>query len=241
MIIYKNNREQFIQAFVLKYEEMIRIKRTTDILFCCVGTQKSILANYYDCVGPVVGYILSKYVGHIHPVLGHLLAPLNAYSLGQKEIEDYINNKTRIVIAIDANIWISDKANIIKTGSLYPGSADEKEINPIGDISILMNTMKQSDYDSFRAYTNDPPEMGNARFETYPGNRVHLEDGIKQALEIAYCILYGLTGQDYFIYQSQDFREVIDLIRQYNSEIKSKESYFNSSYYTDLLEQIKRP
>lgn len=118
-----------------------------NIIILCIGTDRST----GDCLGPLVGEKLSKLIkkSYIH-VLGTLKEPIHA-----KNLEPTINNiyssfNKPLIIAVDASLGKIEnvgKINLIK-GPLYPGAGVNKNLTPVGDISItgIVNTSGFMEY-----------------------------------------------------------------------------------------------
>lgn len=105
-----------------------------DIVFVCIGTDRST----GDSLGPLVGHKLKeiKY-GNVH-VFGNLDSPVHAKNLDEtvKLIMD--KYKKPFIIAIDACLGKTEHVGHITvgTGSLKPGSAVNKDLEPIGNMHI---------------------------------------------------------------------------------------------------------
>ncbi|HEY5584713.1 MAG TPA: spore protease YyaC [Ruminiclostridium sp.] len=105
-----------------------------DIVFVCIGTDRST----GDSLGPIIGYKLKemKY-GNVH-VFGDLDNPVHAKNLS--ETTSLILNKfdKPFIIAIDACLGKIEHVGHITvgTGALKPGSAVNKDLDPIGNMHI---------------------------------------------------------------------------------------------------------
>lgn len=111
------------------------ISDNPQVVVLCVGTDRST----GDCLGPLVGHKLSKLYSmmNIH-VLGTLKEPVHAKNLDENM--NYILNtiKNPFIIAIDASLGKMEnigKINLYK-GPLFPGAGVNKNLQPVGDISI---------------------------------------------------------------------------------------------------------
>ncbi|MBX7357002.1 spore protease YyaC [Clostridium chauvoei] len=110
------------------------IKENRDIIFICVGTDRST----GDSLGPLVGYKL-KFVSrkNIH-IYGSLENPIHSNNVKEtlKKINDNFTNP--YIIGIDA--CLGDIHNIgkvfIQNRPLQPGLAMNKDLPAIGDMSI---------------------------------------------------------------------------------------------------------
>ena len=107
----------------------------TEIVVLCIGTDRST----GDCLGPLVGDKLSKkYMLQRVNVLGTLNDPVHAKNIELNIKNIYKEFKAPIVIAVDASLGKSENIGKINlfSGPLYPGSGVNKNIMPVGDISI---------------------------------------------------------------------------------------------------------
>lgn len=110
------------------------IKENKDIIFICIGTDRST----GDSLGPLVGYKL-KFISrkNIH-IYGSLENPIHANNVEDtfKKIKSTFNNP--YIIAIDS--CLGDIHNIgkvfIEDKPLRPGLALDKNLPPIGNMSI---------------------------------------------------------------------------------------------------------
>lgn len=107
---------------------------TRNIVVLCIGTDRST----GDSLGPLTGMLFSKLAPKSLRPIGTLHEPVHAINL-----EDTIHdvNKTfnkPFVIAIDASLGKHTSIGhiIVQKGSLYPGSAFNKDLPSVGDISI---------------------------------------------------------------------------------------------------------
>ncbi len=105
------------------------------IVFICIGTDRST----GDSLGPLVGYKISNIK---HPnvyIHGSLENPVHAKNLN-KTIEEIRHIYTKpLIIAIDACLGKMEHIGYVSigTGPIKPGSAMNKDLLPIGDISIV--------------------------------------------------------------------------------------------------------
>jgi putative sporulation protein YyaC len=101
----------------------------------CIGTDRST----GDCLGPLVGDKLTRnyLMNHIN-IFGTLNNPVHAKNLEENVNKIYRDIENPFVIAIDASLGRSEnvgKINVFK-GPLFPGAGVNKNLKPIGDISI---------------------------------------------------------------------------------------------------------
>lgn len=103
-------------------------------VFLCIGTDRMT----GDCLGPLVGYKLSKHFADRNCILGTLEHPVHALNL------DYALTKIRLhfsdpfVIVIDASLGLPGRiGNVtLSSGALLPGEGMKKKLPPVGDLSI---------------------------------------------------------------------------------------------------------
>lgn len=120
---------------------LIKNKSYKNILFLCIGTDKST----GDSLGPLVGYKLKNLPMPKNTiVLGTLENPVHAKNLCQniKLIEKKFKNS--LIIAIDASLGDAYNINYINIGegSIKPGAGVKKNLPNIGDLYItgIVNT-----------------------------------------------------------------------------------------------------
>lgn len=116
--------ELFLQHIPFEHENLV---------FCCIGTDRST----GDALGPLTGSLLSNYHFPFR-IIGTLENPLHAtnLSLTVKELQQMTTFP--FVVAIDACLGREKSIGqiIVEQGPLFPGKAVNKELPPIGDISI---------------------------------------------------------------------------------------------------------
>ncbi len=105
-----------------------------EIVLLCIGSDRAT----GDCLGPIIGYKMSKMT---HPnlfVYGTLENPVHA-----KNLEDtvaFINTQHHnpVLIAIDASLGSNNHVGFITLGegSIHPGVGVDKNLPPVGDIFI---------------------------------------------------------------------------------------------------------
>ncbi|MEK4496393.1 spore protease YyaC [Ureibacillus sp. FSL W8-0352] len=104
-----------------------------NLVFCCIGTDRST----GDALGPLTGSLLSNYQFPFR-IIGTLEDPLHAINLALTVEELQQMSTFPFVVAIDACLGREKSIGqiIIQNGPLLPGKAVNKELPPIGDISI---------------------------------------------------------------------------------------------------------
>ena len=114
-------------------KEQIRTSR--NIIFLCIGSDRAT----GDCLGPIIGYKLSKYKKHpnIH-IYGTLEDPVHAKNLKETMNIIYQTHEDPFIIAIDASLGKSNHIGYITLGEgpLRPGAGVDKELPEVGDIFI---------------------------------------------------------------------------------------------------------
>lgn len=111
------------------------ISGSPEVVALCIGTDRST----GDCLGPLVGHRLAKYYSmmNIH-VYGTLKEPVHAKNLDENMNHIFSTIRNPLIIAIDASLGKMEnigKINLFK-GPLFPGAGVNKNLNPVGDISI---------------------------------------------------------------------------------------------------------
>jgi putative sporulation protein YyaC len=106
-----------------------------DIIVFCIGTDRST----GDCLGPLVGDKLSKIrLLHNVTVFGTLKEPVHAKNITEYTERIYDTFEHPFIIAIDASLGKTEnigKINLFR-GPIFPGSGVNKNIIPVGDLSI---------------------------------------------------------------------------------------------------------
>jgi putative sporulation protein YyaC len=114
-------------------KEQVLLNRT--IIFLCIGSDRAT----GDCLGPIIGYKLSKYKKyHNYYVYGTLEEPVHAKNLKDTISMIHHNHDDAFVIAIDASLGRSDHIGYITLGEgpLKPGAGVDKDLPAVGDIFI---------------------------------------------------------------------------------------------------------
>lgn len=116
------------------YRQIEYVSDQSELVFICIGTE---LVNG-DSLGPLVGYQLNrKSPSHIS-VYGTLTDPIHALNLDRRINEIKRKHPGSCMIAIDASFGSRRHLGSvqIQTGPLYPGLGVNKNLPPVGDISI---------------------------------------------------------------------------------------------------------
>ena len=137
-IIYFNSNEQN-SAYELGLALSVLIKKhflyDKNIVFLCIGSDRAT----GDCLGPIIGYKLSKYLKqpefHIY---GTLEQPVHAKNLRDTVAMIYEKHNNAFIIAIDASLGKSDHIGYITLGEgpLKPGAGVDKDLPEVGDLFI---------------------------------------------------------------------------------------------------------
>lgn len=105
------------------------------IIFLCIGSDRAT----GDCLGPIIGYKLSKYKSlHNYYVYGTLEEPVHAKNLKDTVARIYQTHEDAFIIAIDASLGRSDHIGYITLGEgpLKPGAGVDKDLPAVGDLFI---------------------------------------------------------------------------------------------------------
>lgn len=124
-------------AYILssKLSDLMKNQIFENIVFLCIGTDRST----GDCLGPLIGEKLynSTKIDNVY-IFGTLNEPVHAKNLDYNIniIHKTINKP--YIIAIDASLGKSENiGNInIYEGPVYPGAGVNKDMKPVGNISI---------------------------------------------------------------------------------------------------------
>ena len=111
------------------------ILSNTPLIFICIGSDRST----GDSLGPLVGYKLKHIYNKSIHIYGSLDYPIHAKNLEDTllKINSYFNNP--YIVAIDSCLGKSLNIGkiIIKQQPLIPGAALNKNLSPIGNMSII--------------------------------------------------------------------------------------------------------
>lgn len=104
------------------------------IVFLCIGSDRAT----GDCLGPIIGYKLSKLRQQNFYVYGTLEDPVHAKNLKDTIAMIYQKHEDAFVIAIDASLGKSDHIGYITLGEgpLKPGAGVAKDLPAVGDLFI---------------------------------------------------------------------------------------------------------
>lgn len=137
-IIYFNSNDRnsaYKLGFALSSLIEKRVQYNTDIVFLCIGSDRAT----GDCLGPIIGYKLSKQINQpgFH-VYGTLENPVHAKNLKDTVTMIYQKHSDAFIIAIDASLGKSDHIGYITLGQgpLKPGAGVNKDLPEVGDVFI---------------------------------------------------------------------------------------------------------
>lgn len=137
-IIYFNSTEQNT-AYELGLALLSLIKEhvlyNKNIVFLCIGSDRAT----GDCLGPIIGYKLTKYLNHPNfHIYGTLEQPVHAKNLKDTITMIYQKHDDAFIIAIDASLGKSNHIGYITLGEgpLKPGAGVDKDLPEVGDLSI---------------------------------------------------------------------------------------------------------
>ena len=126
--------ERFAGHFLGMLTEEMRLKKKTEILFLCIGTDRST----GDSLGPLIGYKLAKAGLENARILGTLEKPVHAMNL--EHCMKRVNKTCRdaVVVAVDASVGNAEHVGYVTLGrgALRPGLGVQKELDAVGDIFI---------------------------------------------------------------------------------------------------------
>jgi putative sporulation protein YyaC len=136
-LYYYNTKDRYsVYDFSKTLLELVQknIYKSKEIVLLCIGTDRAT----GDCLGPIVGYKLSKLLQNNVMLYGTLEQPVHAKNLGETITHIYKNHHNALVIAIDASLGKSGHIGYITLGEgpLLPGAGVDKSLPPVGDIFI---------------------------------------------------------------------------------------------------------
>ena len=136
-----------LQADLIRRIQMQK-KDSQQVVVLCVGTDRAT----GDCLGPLVGHQLMT--SSYYKVFGTLSQPVHAGNLTQTMAEIYRSFREPFVIAIDACLGSADHVGYVTVSSmpLFPGQGVDKELPPVGDISItgIVNFTSETNFNTIQ-------------------------------------------------------------------------------------------
>lgn len=128
------DEENAINHFSDRLSKVLPSHYTRDIVFVCIGTDRST----GDSLGPLVGTILGELKLKRFHYYGTLDEPIHALNLSEQL--EMINNKFNnpFIIAVDACLGRVKSIGSIKlsNGPLKPGAAMKKDLPMVGEINL---------------------------------------------------------------------------------------------------------
>lgn len=129
----KNSAYELGRMLLEIMKKHVLLNRT--IIFLCIGSDRAT----GDCLGPIIGYKLSKYNREQdYYIYGTLDEPVHAKNLKGTIETIYQTHEDALIIAIDASLGKSNHIGYITLGEgpLKPGAGVNKELPEVGDIFI---------------------------------------------------------------------------------------------------------
>lgn len=136
-LYYFNTKDRYsVYDFSKKLLELVQknVVKNKQIVLLCIGSDRAT----GDCLGPIVGYKLSRQRQKNIELYGTLDNPVHAKNLADTMNQIYKNHPDACVIAIDASLGRSSHIGYITLGEgpLLPGAGVDKNLPPVGDIFI---------------------------------------------------------------------------------------------------------
>lgn len=103
-------------------------------ILLCIGTDRST----GDCLGPLVGSIMSENNQDFYTIYGTLEEPVHAANLHETLDKIQTLHHNPFIIAIDASLGQLENIGCVNlgNGSLLPGAGVSKKLPPVGQIHI---------------------------------------------------------------------------------------------------------
>ena len=126
--------EKLAGRLLLLLMEELRAKRKSEIVFLCIGTDRST----GDSLGPLIGYKLKEKGIRNARIMGTLDHPVHAMNLETCMERLLTSFPNALVVAVDASVGNAEHVGFITLGRgpLKPGLGVKKELEAVGDISI---------------------------------------------------------------------------------------------------------
>ncbi len=136
-IYYFNSKDlSSIYEFCQTFTNLIKknTKHNQPIVLLCIGSDRAT----GDCLGPIIGYKLSKLSYPNLFVYGTLDQPVHAKNLDETLDKINQNHSDCLIIAIDASLGTTKHVGFITVGegSIQPGIGVDKDLPAVGDIFI---------------------------------------------------------------------------------------------------------
>ena len=126
--------EKFAGRLLLLLMEELRAKRKSEIVFLCIGTDRST----GDSLGPLIGYKLKEKGIRNARIMGTLDHPVHAMNLETCMERLLTSFPNALVVAVDASVGNAEHVGYITLGKgpLKPGLGVSKELKEVGDLFI---------------------------------------------------------------------------------------------------------
>ena len=126
--------ERFAGRFLQMAEEEKRRQNKKDILFLCIGTDRST----GDSLGPLIGYKLMESGIKNAVIMGTLDSPVHAVNLERCMEQIRKKHSDSVIVAVDASVGNLEQVGYVTLGkgSLKPGLGVKKELGAVGDLFI---------------------------------------------------------------------------------------------------------
>lgn len=123
---------KFADEFALLLQKNCSPKNT--LVFLCIGSDRAT----GDCLGPILGYKLSRLHLPNSVIYGTLEQPVHAKNLGEVITEIHSHIAHPFIIAIDASLGKMNHVGYftLSTTPLKPGAGVNKTLPEVGDITI---------------------------------------------------------------------------------------------------------
>lgn len=136
-LYYYNTNDRFsVYDFSRTLYDMLEknIYDNRPIVLLCIGSDRAT----GDSLGPIVGYKLEKLKHKNITLYGTLEKPIHAKNLKETILSIRQSFYNPFVIAIDASLGRAKHIGYITLGEgpLFPGAGVDKDLPPVGDISI---------------------------------------------------------------------------------------------------------
>lgn len=139
--------EKFAGRFLHLLSEEMKLKKKKNVLFLCIGTDRST----GDSLGPLIGYKLNESGIKNARVIGTLDHPVHALNLEYSVRRAEKLYSDSIVVAVDASIGNLEHIGYVTMGrgSLKPGLGVRKNLDAVGDMFITGIVSATMDGDPF--------------------------------------------------------------------------------------------
>lgn len=133
---FNSNDLSSIYDFCRTFTALVKkkMKKNRQIVILCIGSDRAT----GDCLGPIIGYKLSKLSSPNLFIYGTLESPVHAKNLAETIDTIHRTHDNPMLIAIDASLGSTNHVGFITLGegAIHPGIGVDKELPAVGDISI---------------------------------------------------------------------------------------------------------